>query len=96
MPALKNKSDTQVGGRKNNLKLIFNNFGLEIIAEINLRTATYLPVGLNLNDNSIKLYHKRWPSSINHTESDQVPRLIKEYSASIYKKRDNSFNEKVF
>ena len=55
LSVFKNKSRTQLGRIKNSLQKTFKDFGLEIVAESNLRIVNYLDVTLNLNDGSFRL-----------------------------------------
>ena len=82
----KNKSGTQLEKIKTNLQKIFKPFGLEIVAESNLRIVNYLDMTLNLNDGSFKPYLKR--DDINeyiNKESNHPPNLIKHLPESIEK-----------
>ena len=55
MSVFKNKSSTQLERMKKNLKKTFKDFGLEIVAESNLKIVNYLDVTLNLNNSSFNL-----------------------------------------
>ena len=77
MSAFKNKSGTQLERIKKNLQKTFKNFGLEIVAESNLKIVNYLDVTLNLNNGSFKPYHK--PDDIIqyiNKESNHPPSII--------------------
>ena len=92
--AFKNKSSTQLKRIKKSLQKIFNDFGLEIVAESNLRIVNYLDVILNLNEGSFKLYHK--PDDIIqciNKESKHTPNLIKYLPASIEKRLSNNSSD---
>ena len=59
LSVFKDKSCTQLERIKKSLqKKIFKDFGLEIVAESNLRIVNYLDVTLNINDGSFRPYHK--------------------------------------
>ena len=58
LSVFKNKSGTQLERIKKNLQKTFQDFGLEIVAESNLKIVNYLDVTLNLNNGSFKPYHK--------------------------------------
>ena len=49
---------TQVERIKRSLQKTFKDFGLEIVAESNLRIVNYLDVTLNLNDGPFRPCHK--------------------------------------
>ena len=49
---------TQLEKTKKSLQKTFNEFGLEIVAESNLRIVNYLEVTLKLNDGSFRPYDK--------------------------------------
>ena len=94
----KNKSGTQLERIKKNLQKTFKDFGLEIVAESNLRIVNYLDVTLNLNNGSFKPYHK--PDDIIqyiNKESNHPLSIIKHLSASTEKRlSNNSSDEKIF
>ena len=76
----------------------FRDFGLEIVAEPNLRIVNYLDVALNLNGGSFRPCHKP-DDIIQHInkESNHPPNLIKHLPASIEKRlSNNSSDEKIF
>ena len=58
LSVFKNKSGTQVEKIKKNFQKTFKDFGLEIVAESNLKIVNYLDVTLNLNNGSFKPYYK--------------------------------------
>ena len=58
LSVFKNKSGTQLERIKKNLQNTFKDFGLEIVAESNLKIVNYLDVTLNLNNGFFKPYHK--------------------------------------
>ena len=58
LSVFKNKSGTQIEKIKKSLQRAFKDFGLEIVAEPNLRIVNYLDVTLNINDGSFRPYHK--------------------------------------
>ena len=92
----KNKSSTQFERIKKSLQKTFKDFGLEIVAESNLRIVNYLD--MTLNDGSFRPYHK--PDDITqyiNKESNHLPNLIKYPPASIEKPlSNNSSDEKIF
>ena len=98
LPVFKNKSGTQLERIKNNLQKTFKDFGLEIVAQSNLRMVNYLDMTLNLNNGSYKSYHK--PDDIIqyiNKKSSHYPSIIKHLPASIEKRlSNNSSYEKIF
>ena len=58
LSVFKNKSGTQLEKIKKNFQTTFKDFGLEIVAESNLKIVSYRDVTLNLNNGSFKPYHK--------------------------------------
>ena len=80
------------------LQKTFKDFGLEIVAESNLRIINYLDVTLNLNDGSFRPCDK--PDDIIqyiNKEFNHPPNLIKHLPASIEKRlSNNSFDKKIF
>ena len=98
LSVFKNKISTQLERIKWNLQKTFSDFGLEIVAESNLRSVNYLDMILNLNNSSFKPCHK--PNDIIqyiNKESNQPPSIIKHLSASIEKRiSNNSSDEKIF
>ena len=94
----KNKSSTQLERIKKNLQKTFKDFGLEIVAESNLKIMNYLDVTLNLNNGSFKPYHK--PDDIIqyiNKESNHPPSIIEHLPTSIEKRlSNNSSDEKIF
>ena len=89
---------TQLERIKKSLQKTFNDFGIEIVAESNLRIVGYLGVTLNLNDGSFRPCHK--PDDIIQyisNDSNHPPNLIKHLPASIEKwLSSNSSDEKIF
>ena len=73
-------------------------FGLEILAESNLKIVNYLDVVLNLNNGSFKPYHK--PDDIIqyiNKEYNHPPSIIEHLPASIEKRlSNNSSDENIF
>ena len=98
LSVFKNKSGTQLERIRKNLQKTFKDFGLEIVAESNLKIVNYLDVTLNLNNGSFKPYHK--PDDIIqyiNKESNHPPSIIEHLAASIEKRlSNNSSNEKIF
>ena len=98
MSVFKNKNGTQLEKTKKNLQKTFKGFGLEIVAESNLKIVNYLDVTLNLNSGYFKPYHK--PDGIIqyiNKESNHPPSIIEHLPASIEKRlSNNSSNEKIF
>ena len=98
LSVFKNKSGTQLERIKKNLQKTFKDFGLEIVAESNLKIVNYLDVTLNLNNGSFKPYHK--PDDIIqyiNKESNHPPSIIEHLLASIEKRLSNhSSDEKIF
>ena len=98
MSVFKNKSGTQLERIKKNFQKTFKDFGLEIVAESNLKIVNYLDVTLNLNNGSFKPYHK--PEDIIqyiNKESNHPPSIIEHLPASIEKRlSNNSSDEKIF
>ena len=98
LSVFKNKSGTQLERIKKNLQKTFKDFGLEIVAESNLKIVNYLDVTLNLNNGSFKPYHK--PNDIIqyiNKESNHPPSIIEHLPASIEKRlSNNSSVEKIF
>ena len=98
LSVFKTKSSTQLERIKKNLQKTFKDFGLEIMAESNVRIVNYLDVRLNLNNGSFKPYHK--PDDIIqyiNKESNHPPSIIKHLPASVEKLlSNNSSNEKIF
>ena len=98
LSVFKNKSGTQLERIKKNFQKTFKDFGLEIVAESNLKIVNYLDVTLNLNNGSLKPYHKQDDiiQYINK-ESNHPPSIIEHLPASIQKRlSNNSSDEKVF
>ena len=90
-----NKSDTQLERIKKNLQKTFKDFGLEIVAESNLRTVNYVDVTLDLNNGSFTPYHKPDDIQYINKESNYSPSIIKHLPASIKKQvSNNSSREK--
>ena len=58
LSVFKNKSCIQLERIKKSLQKIFKEFGLDIVAESDLRIVNYLDVTLNFNDGSFRPYHK--------------------------------------
>ena len=89
---------TQLERIKKSLENAFKDFGLEIVAESNLRIVNYLDVTLNLNDGSFRPCDK--PDDIIqyiNKEFNHPPNLIKHLPASIEKQlSNNSFDKKIF
>ena len=89
---------TQLERIKKNLQKTFKDFGLEIVAESNLKIVNYLDVTLNLNNGSFKPYHK--PDDIIqyiNKESNHPPSIIEHLPASIEKRlSNNSSDGKIF
>ena len=98
LSVFKNKSGTQLERIKKNLQKTFKDFGLEIVAESNLKIVNYLDVTLNLNNGTFKPYHK--PDDIIqyiNKESNHPPSIIEHLPASIEKRlSNNSSDEKIF
>ena len=98
LSVFQNKSGTQLERIKKNLQKTFKDFGLEIVAESNLKIVNYLDVTLNLNNGSFKPYHK--PDDIIqyiNKESNHPPSIIEHLPASIEKRlSNNSSDEKIF
>ena len=94
----KNKSGTQLERIKKSLQKTFKDFGLEIVAEFNLRIVNYLDMTLSLNDGSFSPYHE--PDDIIqyiNKEFNNPPNIIKHLPASIEKQlTNNSSDEKIF
>ena len=98
LSVFKNKSGTQLEKIKKSLQKTFRDFGLEIVAESNLRIVNYLVVTLNLNGGFFRPCHKPYDiiQYINK-ESNHLPKLIKHLAASIEKRlSNNSSDEKLF
>ena len=89
---------TQLERRKKSWQKTFNDFGLEIVAESYLRIVNYLNVTLNLNDSSLRRYHK--PDDIIqyiNKKSNHPPNVIKHLPTSIGKPlSSNSSDKKIF
>ena len=97
LSVFKNKSGTQLERIKKNLQKTFKAFGLEIVAESNLRIVNYLDVTMNLNNCSFKPYHKADDIIQYITKESNHPSIIKYLPASIEKRLSNNlFNEKTF
>ena len=81
--------------QKKSLQKTFKEFGLEIVAESNLRILNYLNVILKLNDGSFRPCDKPYDiiQYINK-ESNHPPKLIKHLQAYIEKRLSNI--EKIF
>ena len=98
LSVFKNKSGTQLERIKKNLQKTFEDFGLEIVAESNLKIVNYLDVTLNLNNGSFKPYYK--PDDIIqyiNKESNHPPSIIEHLPASIEKRlSNNSSDETIF
>ena len=91
---LKTKAALNLKELKKNLQKTFKDFGLEIVAESNLKIVDYQDVTLNLNNVSFKPYHK--PDDIIqyiNKESNHPPSITEHLPASIEK---NSSDEKIF
>ena len=89
---------TQLERIKNSLQKTFKDFGLEIVAESNLRIVNYLDVTLNLDDSSFRSCDKANDiSQYINKDSNPPPNLIKHLPASIEKRLSgNSSDEKIF
>ena len=88
---------TQLERIKKSLENAFKDFGLEIVAESNLRIVNYLDVTLNLNDGSFRPCDKSDDIIQYIKEFNHPPNLIKHLPASIEKRlSNNSFDEKIF
>ena len=88
---------TQLERIKKSLQKTFNGFGLEIVAESNLRIVNYLDVTLNLNDGFFRPCDK--PDDIIqyiNKESNHPPNLIKHLPAFIEKRLSNNFPTKKY
>ena len=89
---------TQLERIKKILQKTFKEFGLEIVAESNLRIVNYLDVTLKLNDGSFRPCDK--PDDIIqyiNKESNHPLNLIKHLPAYIEKRlSNNSSDEKIF
>ena len=98
LSVFKYKSGTQLERTKKNLQKTFKDFGLEIVAESNLKIVNYLDVTLNLNNGSFKPCQK--PDDIIqyiNKESNHPPGIIEHLPASIEKRlSNNSSDEKIF
>ena len=98
LSVFKNKSGTQLERIKKNLQKLFKDFGLEILAESNLRIVNYLNVTLNVNNGSFKPYHK--PGDIIeylNNESNHPTSVIKHLPVFTEKWfSNNSSDEKIF
>ena len=83
---------------KNSLQKTFKEFGLETVAESNVRNVNYLDVTLKLSDGSFRPCDK--PDDIIqyiNKESKYPPNLIKHLPAYIEKRLlNNSSDEKIF
>ena len=85
---------TQLERIKKNLQKTFKEFGLEIVAESNLRIVNYLDVTLKLNDGSFRPCDK--PDDIIqyiNKESNHPPNLIKHLQAYIEKQLSNNSSD---
>ena len=94
LSVFKNKSGTQLERIKKNLQKTFKDFGLEIVAESNLKIVNYLDVTLNLNNGSFKPCHK--PDDIIqyiNKESNHHPSIIEHLPASIEKRLSNNSSD---
>ena len=97
LSVFKNKSGTQLERIKKNLQKTFKDFGLEIVAESNLKIVNYLDVTLSLNNGSFKPYHKPDDIQYINKESNHPPSIIEHLPASIEKRlSNNSSDEKIF
>ena len=89
---------TQLERIKKSLQKTFRKFGLEIVADSNLRIVNYLDVTLNLQDGSFRPCDK--PDDIVqyiNKESNHPPNLVKNLPASTEKRLSNkSSDEKIF
>ena len=93
LSVFKNKSGTQLERIKKNLQKTFSDFGLEIVAESNLRIVNYLDVTLNLDNGSFKPYHK--PDDIIqyiNKESNHPPTITKHLSVAEKSFKDRFYN----
>ena len=85
---------TQLERIKKSLQKTFKEFGLEIVAESNLRIVNYLDVTLKLNDGSFRPCDK--PDDIIqyiNKESNHPPNLIKHLPAYIEKRLSNNSSD---
>ena len=85
---------TQLERMKKSARKTFEDFGLEIVAESNLRIVNYLYVTLNLNDGSFRPCDK--PDDIIqyiNKEYNHPPKLIKHLPASIEKRPSNNSSD---
>ena len=88
---------TQLERIKKSLQKTFKEFGLEIVAESNLRIVNYLDVTLKLNDGSFRPCDKPDDIQYINKESNHPRNLIKHLPAYIEKRlSNNSSDEKTF
>ena len=82
---------------KKELTKTFKYFGLEIVAESNLRLVNHLDVTTNLNNGSCRRCHKPDDIQYINKEFNHSPTLINHLPASIEKRfSNNASDEKLF
>ena len=88
---------TQLERIKKSLENAFKDFGLEIVAESNLRIVNYLDVTLNLSDGFFRPCDKPDDIQFINKEFNHPPNLIQHLPASIEKRLSNNFfDENIF
>ena len=97
LSVFKNERGSQLERIKKNLQKTFRDFGLETLAEPNLRIVNYLDVTMNHNDGSF--WHSHKPDDIIqyvNNEYNHPPNLIKHLPAIEKRLLRNSSHEKIF
>ena len=97
LSVFKNERGSQLERIKKSLQKTFRDFGLETMAEPNLRIVNYLDVTLNHTDGSFRHSHK--PDDIIqyvNNEYNHPPNLIKHLPAIEKRLLRNSSHEKIF
>jgi hypothetical protein len=98
LAVFKNISRPQSEKIKKDFQKTFQNHGLEIVIECNVKIVNYLDVTLNLTNGTFQPYRK--PDNITsyiHTQSNHPPNIIKQVPLAIEKRISNlSANEEIF
>ena len=98
LAVFKNISGPQSEKIKKDFQKTFQNHGLEIVIECNVKIVNYLDVTLNLTNGTFQPYRK--PDNITsyiHTQSNHPPNIIKQVPLAIEKRISNlSANEEIF
>ena len=93
----KNCSGPEMEKIKKHLQKVFENNGLDVIIECNMKVVNYLGVTFNLNDGTYRPYQK--PDNLIqyiHVKSNHPPNIIKQIPKTIEKRLSQLFsNEEI-